>query len=64
MRSTLWAAAAGLAASLAADAQTTPPEIAFDSVPDFVKLAENMYFGEVAGIERLLTGHSARRFRL
>jgi hypothetical protein len=50
MRSMLWAAAAGLAASRAAQAQTTPPEIPFDSVPDFFKLPENTYFGEVAGI--------------
>ena len=33
-----------------AHAQTTPPEIPFDSVPDFFKLPDNMYFGEVAGI--------------
>jgi len=46
----LWAATAGLAASLAAHAQTTPPEIPFDSVADFFKLPENTYFGEVAGI--------------
>ena len=50
MRSTLWAAAAGLASSLAAHAQTTPPEIPFESVQDFFKLPDNMYFGEVAGI--------------
>ena len=50
MRLMLWAATAGLAASLTARAQTTPPEIRFDSVPDFFKLPENTYLGEVAGI--------------
>jgi DNA-binding beta-propeller fold protein YncE len=40
----------GTAFSTAALAQTTPPEIPFESVPDFLKLPENMYFGEVAGI--------------
>jgi hypothetical protein len=50
MRLMLWAATAGLAASLAARAQQMPPEIQYDSVPDFFKLPENTYFGEVAGI--------------
>jgi DNA-binding beta-propeller fold protein YncE len=50
MRLMLWAATAGLAASLAAHAQQMPPEIQYDSVPDFFKLPENAYFGEVAGI--------------
>ena len=50
MRLMLWAATAGLAAALTARAQTTPPEIRFDSVPDFFKLPENTYLGEVAGI--------------
>src|SRR5580698_1766100 len=36
------------AAALGAPA--APKEIAFESVPDFLKLPENMYFGEVAGI--------------
>jgi hypothetical protein len=50
MTKSLWAA--GLCALLAsgAGAQTTPPEIPFDSVPDFFKLPDNAYFGEVAGI--------------
>jgi NHL repeat len=34
----------------AALAQTTPPEIAFDSVSNFFKLPDNLYLGEVAGI--------------
>src|SRR5204863_6958783 len=50
MRLMLWAATAGLAAAQTARAQTTPPEIRFDSVPDFFKLPENTYLGEVAGI--------------
>ena len=31
-------------------AQSEVPEIPFDSVPDFLKLPTDMYFGEVAGI--------------
>ena len=31
-------------------AQAAPPEIPFDSVPDFFKLPADMYLGEVAGI--------------
>jgi streptogramin lyase len=31
-------------------AQTSPPEIPFDSVPEFLHLPPNLYFGEVAGI--------------
>src|SRR5689334_5192712 len=50
MRLMLSAAAVGLAASLAVRAQQAPPEIQYDSVPDFFKLPENTYFGEVAGI--------------
>ncbi len=44
--------AAGAATLLSASihAQQTPPEIPYDSVPDFFKLPENTYFGEVAGI--------------
>src|ERR1700722_10757156 len=34
----------------AAVAQAQPPEIPFESVPDFFKLPPNMYLGEVAGI--------------
>jgi len=40
----------GVVFSTAALAQTTPPEIPFESVPDFLMLPSNMYFGEVAGI--------------
>jgi len=50
MRLMLCAVTAGLCASLAAQAQQMPPEIQYDSVPEFFKLPENMYFGELAGI--------------
>jgi streptogramin lyase len=30
--------------------QTVPPEIPFESVPDFLQLPNDLYFGEVAGI--------------
>jgi DNA-binding beta-propeller fold protein YncE len=39
-----------LALIASAAAQSPPPEIAFDSVPDFFQLPPDLYFGEVAGI--------------
>src|SRR5882672_3038219 len=39
-----------LALAAPAFAQQTAPEIAFDSVPDFVKLPDGMNFGEVPGV--------------
>jgi hypothetical protein len=45
----LWAAMS-LGLSTWAAAQTSPPEIPYESVPDFFKLPANVYFGEVAGI--------------
>jgi hypothetical protein len=45
-----WLAAMGLFWSISAWAQTTPPEIPFESVADFLKLPEDMPLGEVAGI--------------
>ena len=39
-----------LALTPCALAQTTPPEIPFESVPDFLQLPADLYFGEVAGI--------------
>src|ERR1700716_4396623 len=39
-----------LALATPAFAQQTAPEIAFDSVPDFVKLPDGMNFGEVPGV--------------
>jgi hypothetical protein len=50
MTKSLWAAGLCLALASAVHAQPAPPEIPFDSVPDFFKLPDNMYFGEVAGI--------------
>src|SRR6185437_14224139 len=38
-------------------AQAQPPEIPFDSVPDFLHLPADMYFGEVAGIAVNSKGH-------
>jgi DNA-binding beta-propeller fold protein YncE len=34
-----------------------PPEIPFDSVPDFLKLPVDLYFGEVAGVALNSKGH-------
>lgn len=31
-------------------AQQTPPEIAFESVPDFLRTSPDMNFGEVLGV--------------
>ena len=46
--------AIGLALAIAhaggARAQAAPPEITFDSVPDFLQLPPDLYLGEVAGI--------------
>ena len=49
MKSISLATLAAVFLSGAAIAQSVP-EIAFDSTPDFFKLPEGMYFGEVAGI--------------
>jgi sugar lactone lactonase YvrE len=48
MKKTLLAFLLALAAP--AFAQQTAPEIAFDSIPDFVKLPDGMNFGEVPGV--------------
>ncbi|HEU4616424.1 MAG TPA: peptidyl-alpha-hydroxyglycine alpha-amidating lyase family protein [Gammaproteobacteria bacterium] len=37
-------------AACAQPAQSVPPEIPFESVPDFLKLPKDLYFGEVTGI--------------
>jgi len=49
MKSTWLAAFSAVLLSGGAVAQSVP-EIAFDSTPDFFKLPDGMYFGEVAGI--------------
>ena len=38
-------------------AQNTVPEIKYSSVPDFLKLPENMYLGEVSGVAVNSKGH-------
>jgi sugar lactone lactonase YvrE len=43
-------AAAAVVASTALHAQRSPPEIPYESVPNFFQLPEDLYFGEVAGI--------------
>ncbi|MGA9951477.1 MAG: hypothetical protein WBQ24_24790, partial [Xanthobacteraceae bacterium] len=48
---------AGLLAGPPAFAQQTPPIINFESVPDPLKLPDNMYFGEVSGIALNSKGH-------
>jgi hypothetical protein len=45
-----WLAAVCSAALAGAAFAQSPPEIAFDSTPDFFKLPEGMYFGEVTGV--------------
>jgi hypothetical protein len=38
-------------------AQQAPPSIAFDSVPNPLRLPHNMYFGEVSGVALNSKGH-------
>lgn len=45
-----------LAATIVA-AQQQPPQIAFDSLSDFLKLPADLYFGEVAGVAVNSKGH-------
>ncbi len=44
-------------ASAAAFAQTSVPEIPYDSVPDFLKLPPNLYLGEATGVAVNSKGH-------
>jgi len=46
-----------LLASPAAWAQQAPPEIPFDSVPDFIKLPKDMYLGEASAVAVNSKGH-------
>ena len=46
-----------LCVSIAATAQTAVPRIAFDSVPDPLKLPKDLHFGEVSGIAVNSKGH-------
>jgi hypothetical protein len=52
-----WILAAMLLIATPARAQTSPPEIPFDSVPDFLKLPDNIYLGEAAGVAVNKAGH-------
>lgn len=49
--------AAFLLVGSAAFAQDAVPEIAFDSVPNFLKLPADLYLGEVAGVAVNSKGH-------
>jgi DNA-binding beta-propeller fold protein YncE len=60
MKSVLFCCALMLAAVVTGSAQTTPatvPTIAFDSVPNPLKLPYGMYFGEAAGVAVNKQGH-------
>jgi streptogramin lyase len=58
MRSmTRWIIAFTLATQLAASAQSSVPELAFESTPGFFKLPEGMNFGEVSGVAVNSQGH-------
>jgi len=46
-----------LSISVAAFAQQRPPEILYDSVPDFFELPANLYLGEMAGVAVNSKGH-------
>jgi hypothetical protein len=50
MKRILLYALGGLFFCATAFGQQSVPEIAFDSTPDFFKLPEGVYFGEVSGI--------------
>jgi hypothetical protein len=52
-----WILALAALLSSAASAQQTVPTIAFDSVPDPLRLPPDMYFGEVAGVAVNSQGH-------
>ena len=46
----VWSIAVFVLFASGAFAQQTPPELPFDSVPDFFKLPPGMNFGEVSGV--------------
>jgi len=50
-------ATACLPASYVLAQQSSVPEIPFQSVPDFLKLPNNMYLGEVSGVAVNSQGH-------
>ena len=47
----------GLLAAGAAHAQTAVPQIAFDSVPDAIKMPKDLYLGEASGVAVNSKGH-------
>jgi streptogramin lyase len=47
----------GLLAGAAANAQTAVPQIAFDSVPDAIKMPKDLYLGEASGVAVNSKGH-------
>ena len=53
----LWLAVLLVLSSSASFAQDNPPVIPFDSVPNPLRLPENMYFGEVSGVAVNSKGH-------
>src|ERR1700742_1748710 len=48
---------AALASAASVSAQTPVPQIAFDSVPDAIKLPKDMYLGEASGVAVNSRGH-------
>jgi len=52
-----WLLALAILMNSSASAQQTVPTIAFDSVPDPLRLPPDMYFGEVAGVAVNSQGH-------
>jgi len=47
----------GLLGAAVADAQTPVPQIAFDSVPDAIKMPKDLYLGEASGVAVNSKGH-------
>jgi sugar lactone lactonase YvrE len=54
----VWLAFSLLLLAAPASAQQTAPDLAFDSVPDFLKLPAGMNFGEVPGVAVNSRGHT------
>src|SRR5258708_12761075 len=52
-----WLVGAIMLLSPSAFAQQQPPEIPFDSVPNFLKLPPDMYLGEASGVAVNSKGH-------
>ena len=52
-----WLVSLALLASASASAQTAVPQIAFDSVPDVLKLPKDLYLGEASGVAVNSKGH-------